>query len=125
MSLEALRQVEFDGKLRALGFTKPQLSAAIGNVEARMVAPGSERFTHAWLQQHSALGELIDYDFETMSPMQLYRAIRLERGRTLVRQTSLSLTEVALACGFASNSHFSREYRKRFATTPAADWAKP
>ncbi len=59
------------------------------------------------------------------SPMQLYRAIRLERGRTMVRQTSLSLSEVALACGFASNSHFSREYRKHFATTPAADRARP
>ncbi len=42
-----------------------------------------------------------------------------------MRQTALSLSEVALACGFASNSHFSREYRKHFATTPAADRAKP
>ncbi len=59
------------------------------------------------------------------TPMQQYRAIRLERARTLIRQTSLSLTEISLACGFASNSHLSRAYRKRFATTPAADRAKP
>ena len=45
----------------------------------------------------------------------------LTKTASLVRQTALSLTEVALACGFASNSHFSREYRKHFATTPAAD----
>ncbi len=50
---------------------------------------------------------------------------RFRRGRTLVRQTSLSLTEVAPARGFAGNSHFSREYRKRFATTPAAGRARP
>ena len=87
VSLEALRQVEFDDKLRALGFTKPQLSAAIGNVVARMVAPGSERFTHAWLGHHSALGELIDYDFESMSAMQLYRAsdLLLKHKQTLER----------------------------------------
>ena len=39
-----------------------------------MVAPGSELFTHNWLHHHSALGELIDYDFESMSLMQLYHA---------------------------------------------------
>ena len=59
------------------------------------------------------------------TPMQQYRAIRLERARTLIRQSSLSLSEIALACGFASTSHFSREYRRRFSTTPAADRAKP
>jgi len=32
---------------------------------------------------------------------------------------------VVLACDFAGNSHFSREYRKHFATTPAAERAKP
>lgn len=58
------------------------------------------------------------------TPMQLYRAIRLDRARSLIRQSSLSLSEVALACGFSSNSHLSREYRKHFATTPAADRAK-
>jgi transposase len=87
VSLEALRQVGFDDKLQALGFTKPQLSAAIGTVVARMVAPGSERFTHGWLQHHSALGELIGYDFEAMSPMQLYRAsdLLLKHKETLER----------------------------------------
>ena len=74
VGVEALRQVGLDDKLQALGFTKPQLSAAIASVVARMVAPGSERFTHAWLQHHSALGELIGHDFQAMSAMQLYRA---------------------------------------------------
>ena len=57
------------------------------------------------------------------TPMQQYRAIRLDRARTLIRQTTLSLAEVALACGFASTSHFSREYRKRYSTTPGAERA--
>ena len=74
VSIEALRQVGLEQKLEGLGFTGPQRSAAIGTIVARMVAPGSELFTHGWLQHHSALGELIDYDFEAMGLMQLYRA---------------------------------------------------
>ncbi|UPJ94930.1 helix-turn-helix domain-containing protein [Bradyrhizobium sp. 172] len=35
-----------------------------------------------------------------------YLALRLDRARHLVRQTSLSVLEIALACGFTSASHF-------------------
>jgi len=73
VALEAVRQVGLDNKLEALGFTRPQCAAAIGTIIARMVSPGSELHTHAWLQEHTALGELIAYDFSTMSLMALYR----------------------------------------------------
>jgi hypothetical protein len=36
-----------------------------------MAAPGSERATHRWLAGTTALGELLDFDFERMNPMQL------------------------------------------------------
>lgn len=39
-----------------------------------MAAPGSERTTYRWLWRHSALGEMIGTDYESMSLMQLYRA---------------------------------------------------
>ena len=74
LALSALQQVGLDTKLEQLGFTGPQRAAAIGTIIARMVAPGSELFTHGWLGQHSGLGELIDYDFEALNLMQLYRA---------------------------------------------------
>ncbi|NKC12881.1 MAG: hypothetical protein GKR94_11985 [Gammaproteobacteria bacterium] len=38
-----------------------------------MVCPASEFYTQAWLQQHSALGELIEQDFAHTDWMQLYR----------------------------------------------------
>ncbi|MBH0237744.1 GlxA family transcriptional regulator [Methylobrevis albus] len=47
--------------------------------------------------------------------------LRLERARTLVVQSRLSLTEIAAACGFASAAHFSRSYRARFGRPPRAD----
>jgi hypothetical protein len=63
VALAALRQVGLDKKLLSLGLNGPQQAAAIGTLVARMAAPGSELATHYWLQNHSALGELIDYDF--------------------------------------------------------------
>jgi len=73
VALAALRQVGLDAQLAALGFTAPQRAAAIGTLIGRMVVPGSELATHQWLQQRSALGELIDFDFTRLDLMALYR----------------------------------------------------
>jgi transposase len=70
----ALEQVGFVALLERVGFTGPQRAAAVGSIIGRMAAPGSERATHRWLRQHSALGELVGVDYETLSLMQLYRA---------------------------------------------------
>ncbi len=50
-----------------------------------------------------------------------YRQIRLERSRELLRQSAASITDVAVACGFSSASHFTRVYRESYGTTPSAD----
>jgi transposase len=73
VALAAWGQMGLDEKLTALGFSGPQRAAAIGNVIGRMVVPGSELATHQWLQQRSALGELIDFDFADLDLMALYR----------------------------------------------------
>lgn len=73
-ALSAMRQCGFEDKLAELGFNRPQIAAAVGNIIGRMAHPGSELATHAWLQKRSALGELIDFDFETLDLNRLYRA---------------------------------------------------
>lgn len=73
-ALCAMRQCGFEDKLAELGFNRPQIAAAVGNIIGRMAHPGSELATHAWLQKRSALGELIDFDFETLDLNRLYRA---------------------------------------------------
>ena len=60
--------------LEKLGIGASLRGAAIGSIVARMARPGSERATRRWLAERSALGELLEVDFETMGPMQLYRA---------------------------------------------------
>lgn len=47
-----------------------------------------------------------------------YLALRLARSRQLLRETSLSTLEVALATGFASASQFSRAFKRAFGFRP-------
>jgi transcriptional regulator GlxA family with amidase domain len=47
-----------------------------------------------------------------------YLALRLNRSRQLLRETSLSVLDVALTMGFASASHFSRAFRRAFGFAP-------
>lgn len=48
----------------------------------------------------------------------VYRGLRLDRARVLVRESTLGITEIATACGFQSASHFSRRYREQFGASP-------
>ena len=48
-----------------------------------------------------------------------YMRIRLEKSEQLLRTTALSVTQVALACGFQSASHFSRSFRDRYGKPPS------
>jgi len=47
-----------------------------------------------------------------------YVEIRIDRARALLRQSTLSIAEVAVACGFVSTSHFSRVYKHQFGISP-------
>ena len=77
VALWAIEQVQLIPLLIRLGFNRRQRAAAVGSIIGRMAAPGSERATYRWLQQRSALGELLEVDFESMSMMQLYRVSEL------------------------------------------------
>jgi transcriptional regulator GlxA family with amidase domain len=52
---------------------------------------------------------------------QHYLALRLERSRQLLRETSLAIVEVALATGFGSASQFARAFRRVFGFSPSAE----
>ncbi len=72
LAYHAMEQLQLRQKLSALGFNAPELAAITGSIVGRMIHPGSERDTHRWLQQETALGELIDYDFGRTSQTRLY-----------------------------------------------------
>ena len=74
VGLWAIGQLGLVGLLTGLGVNAALRAAAVGSIVARLAYPTSERATHAWLRERSALGELLGVDFETMGAMQLYRA---------------------------------------------------
>lgn len=74
LALHALAQLGLVEKLAELGVNGVQRAAILGNLVGRMAEPASELATWNWLQTRSALGELIDVDFHSMSHMTLYRA---------------------------------------------------
>lgn len=47
-----------------------------------------------------------------------YRRIRLEQAVQLLKKTGLSVTSVAIACGFRSSSHFSRAFKAHYGMSP-------
>lgn len=52
------------------------------------------------------------------APAETYRNIRLDRGRTLLMETDLSVMDVSVAAGFNSSSVFSRHFKERYGETP-------
>lgn len=52
------------------------------------------------------------------SPARYYLEMRLERAHLLLVNSSLPVIDIAMACGFASASHFSRTYRENYGCTP-------
>jgi len=54
-------------------------------------------------------------------PGKFYKNQRLDRARRLLQQTCMSVTEVSLAAGFKTLSHFSEHYARRFGNRPSAE----
>lgn len=50
---------------------------------------------------------------------QIYLDIRLKQADVLLLRTGMSVTDIALSCGFRSSSHFSRAYTNRFGQSPS------
>lgn len=56
-------------------------------------------------------------------PLFEWRLLRLDRARTMLLQTTKPILDVAVACGFASASHFSRCYRAAYGRKPSDERA--
>jgi len=59
-----------------------------------------------------------EFNLTVPAPAQTYHNIRLDRARTLLMETDLSVIEIAMATGFNSNGVFSRHYKERYGESP-------
>ncbi len=58
------------------------------------------------------------------TPIQYLNNIRLEYATDLLRATSLSVTEIAVSCGFNDPLYFSRSFKKKYSCSPSEYRAK-
>lgn len=56
----------------------------------------------------------------SVTPRQYYLTLRLARARQLIESTNLPILSVAVACGFASSSNFSKCFRGHYGMLPRA-----
>ncbi len=57
------------------------------------------------------------------SPKEAFRRLRIERAQQLMARSALTLEDVAHECGYASASHFCRDYKAELGFTPTT-WRK-
>jgi AraC family transcriptional regulator, glycine betaine-responsive activator len=59
------------------------------------------------------------------TPTKYYLRLRLQRARALLTQSSMSVTQIAVACGFQSACHFSKSYRSLYGRSPRSERRQP
>lgn len=55
------------------------------------------------------------------TPQAYHRRLRLQKARSLLRQTTISVTQASICCGFSSSSDFARAFKREFGLQPAND----
>ena len=97
-----------------------RLELAESYMRARMAHPigvsDIARATHLSTSQLTRL-----YASIGTSPARRLRELRVERARQLLQSTTLSIKQIAHACGFVCPNHFSRAYVESTGTRPSAD----
>lgn len=53
-----------------------------------------------------------------MTPIEYLIEIRIKRAKTLLRRKNISITDIAIRCGFGSSAHFSSCFQNRIGVTP-------
>ncbi|MDJ1015664.1 MAG: GlxA family transcriptional regulator [Paracoccaceae bacterium] len=101
-----------------IGVRHPKLSAVIQMMEANIEEPISPSILAKDVGMSTRQLERLFRRYLNRSPKRYYMELRLQKARNLLMQTDMSVINVALACGFASPSHFSKCYRAQYDTTP-------
>ena len=104
--------------LTRIGVRHPKLSQVIQMMEGNIEDPVSPADLAEEVGMSTRQLERLFRRYLNRSPKRYYMELRLQKARNLLMQTDMSVINVALACGFASPSHFSKCYRSHYSTTP-------
>ncbi len=103
-----------------LRISNPKLLAAVALMESRLEESLSPDELAKFVGLSRRQLERLFKDYLGRTPSRYYLDLRLDRARRLLTHTSLSIMEVAVACGFISAAHFSRSFAARFGYPPRA-----
>jgi transcriptional regulator GlxA family with amidase domain len=101
-----------------IGVRHPKLSRVIQMMETNIEEPISPATLAKEVGMSTRQLERLFRRYLSRSPKRYYMELRLQKARNLLMQTDMTVINVALACGFASPSHFSKCYRSHYNTTP-------
>lgn len=108
-----------------LGVYHPRLLQVVESMEQHVEDP----LTQEALAEQAKLSvrqlERLFKQYLQQSPAAYYLQLRLLRARALLRDSRLSIADIALACGFVAVAHFSRAYRREFGHAPSAERTLP
>ncbi len=102
--------IEHPGFIKALTLMHREIEQPLGTADIAAATGLGLRQLQRLFQRHYGV-----------TPSEYYLQCRLDRARSLLCQTSMKVTEIAVATGFVSMSHFSRCYRARFGAAPRTD----
>ncbi len=103
----------------------PKLVAAIGLMESNLEQPLAQDDLARRIGLSRRQLERLFRRYLRKAPARHYLELRLQRARLLLLQSTLSIIDVALACGFVSASHFSKCYRQAYGRSPKQERAAP
>jgi transcriptional regulator GlxA family with amidase domain len=106
-----------------LGVANQKLVAAIRLMEDTADEPRDVRQIAAEVGLSPRQLERLFAKYLHANPRRHYLELRLDKARELLLQTSKPILDVAVACGFASASHFSRCYRSAYGHKPSDERA--
>ncbi|MFC0267239.1 choline metabolism transcriptional regulator GbdR [Kushneria aurantia] len=101
-----------------LGTTQPKLLEIVSLMESNLEEPIELDELARYVSVSRRQLERLFQKYLHCTPSRYYLKLRLVRARQLLKQTSLSIIEVAAVCGFVSTPHFSKCYREYFGVPP-------
>ena len=110
--LENVRRAQ----LRGLG---EQIVAVLGDDRVACIGDAVELAKLAGLSLRQ-VQRMFQESLDT-TPSKYYLSLRLRRARELLLQSQMSITQIAVSCGFQSTCHFSKSYRALYGRTPRSE----
>lgn len=107
-----------------LGSSHPMLQEVVALMENNLREPLELDELAGYLSVSRRHLERLFLKYLHCAPSRYYQKLRLIRARKLLKQTLMSVKQVAHECGFVSTPHFNKRYREQYGRAPGAERAR-